>query len=540
LDKFSDLLEQFLNIIPGFKKKGLEPLPEPDIPKIQGQNEVADDYIVVSPNSMVSSIDFDIKIKDAAELISLYRKIANNHDVESAIEEVCSEAIIQDAPEIVTLNLDNIETSDKIKDKIQDEFSNILKLFNFKKEGYDIFKQFYVDGRMYIQILVKNNTIIKLKILNPLKLFPAKDKTTGETFFYYKEDMHKNEGYKIHKDHIAYITSGIKDGKKGITLSNLHRSIIPLNQLQTMEQSVVIYRLVRAPERRVFRIDVGRLPKTKAEAYVKRMMNQFRNKLTYDVDTGEVKQRKNQIVMAEDFWFPKDSDGNGTEVDTLDGGQQLGEIQDVVFFKKKLFRSLKVPFNRVNADEDSPTINFGNSGELTREELKFYKYVVRTRNRFENAFVDILKTACLLKNICKPDEWKELFHNEINFIWGVDNYYEEKKEAEIMEGRLDLLSTIGEFVGLENNGYYSRDWVAKNILKMTEDDIEEMKKQMEEEAKEAEEAGIETVPPEGEEGEVEPAPKPKEKKKPEAGIEAPETDKGVEGNNKKEEEPKEE
>lgn len=496
------ILETFRQFIPSFTKKEIDPITKPDEPRIETQKEADSDPLTLNDLadgwSTHCTIDFDTKIKNMEDLILMYRKMSNHPDVDSAIESIISEAIIQDAPDRVKLNLDKIDISDSVKKKMSDEFDNILRMMHFDKEGYDIYRQFYIDGRLYVQNVVNNNEITKIKVLNPLKLYPVYDKKTGETYYLYRPAKNSLHDYKIHKDHITMITSGIKHAKTGITLSNLHRSIVPLNQLETLEQSAIIYRLVRAPERRVFRIDVGRLPKTKAEAYVKRLMDKFRNKLTYNVSTGEVNQRKNQIVMAEDFWFPKDSEGRGTDVETLDGGSQLGEIDDIKYHEQKFHRSLKVPHNRMRTKEDNPTINFGDSGELTREELKFYKYVVRFRQNGEELFNELLKKQCILKKICNLNEWKKVFENQIAYDWAVDNFYEEKKESEILESRLDVLGTIGDFIGT----YFSKKWVKRNVLKQSDDEIDEMQKEMDEEALEGEEAP-ENGELEGEEGESE-------------------------------------
>jgi hypothetical protein len=499
-----NLFETLQKFIPSFSKKDLDK-PEDYDPKLETQKEADSDSLklndIAMGGQMDYTIDFEQKIKSMEDLILMYRKMSNHPDVDNAVEIISSEAIIQDAKEKVKLNLDKVDISDKIKEKMYTEHENILTMLNFDKEGYDIFRQFYIDGRLYVQNVVEKNEIVKLKILNPLKLFPVKDKKTNEEWFLYRPKKESQFDYKIHKDHITMITSGIRHGRTGITLSNLHRSIVPLNQLETLEQSAIIYRLVRAPERRVFKIDVGRLPKAKAEGYVKRLMDKFRNKLTYNVSTGEVNQKKNQIVMAEDFWFPKDSEGRGTDVETLDGGTQLGEMTDIEYIQRKFFRSLKPPYNRMRTKEESPTINFGDSGELTREELKFYKYVIRVRAKLEDLFIATMKKQCILKKICDLSEWEKTFEGQLRYDWAVDNFYEEKKEAEITANRLELLGSIGEFIGLANNGYYSKKWVQRNILKQSDEEIEEMLKEMEAEAEAAEEAGVEPESPDDNEEE---------------------------------------
>jgi hypothetical protein len=436
--------------------------------------------------------------KTDADMILKYRDVATQPECDAAIEDIVSEAIVSDedgAP--VDIILDDLDQPDRIKKLIKEEFDNVLELLNLNWYGHDIFRRWYIDGRLfYHKIIDEKNPkrgILEIRPIDPTRIRKVKelqkekdpktgqDLVVGQKEFYIYQDKalsKTQQGLKIAPDSIAYVTSGVLDPTRKKVLSYLHKALKPVNQLRMMEDSLVIYRLSRAPERRIFYIDVGNLPKGKAEEYLKGIMNNYRNKLVYDANTGEIKDDRKHMSMLEDFWLPRREGGRGTEITTLPGGENLGQIDDIFYFQKKLYKSLNVPVNRL---EQEAQFSLGRSSEITRDELKFQKFISRLRKKFSTLFVDLLKTQLILKGIVTEEEWKE-FQAQINFNFMQDTHFAELKESELLRERLGSLREIDEYVGK----YYSLEWIRKNVLMLTDDQIEEMKKQMEDENKSGE------------------------------------------------------
>jgi len=397
------------------------------------------------------------------------------------------------------LVLDDLEQPDRIKKLMQEEFDHIIKLLNFNWTGHDTFRKWYIDGRLYFHKIIDEKNpkrgILELRPIDPTKIRKVrevkeeKDPKTGaklikevkEYYIYQDKNMSKsNQGLKIAKDSICYITSGVLDPSRRRVLSYLQKALKPANQLRMMEDSMVIYRMSRAPERRIFYIDVGNLPKGKAEDYLRNIMGKYRNKLVYDASTGEMKDDRKHMSMLEDFWLPRREGGRGTEITTLPGGENLGQIDDIVYFQKKLYKSLNVPAQRL--EQDPAQFSLGRSSEITRDELKFQKFLGRLRKKFSTMFIDLLKTQLILKGVVTEDEWKE-FSQDIAIDYLKDTHFSELKESEILRERLGTLREMDEYVGK----YYSKEWVRKNVLMQTEEDIEEIDKQIETEGPEDDE-----------------------------------------------------
>ena len=432
-------------------------------------------------------------VKNEADLILKYRDIAGQPECDAAIEDIVSEAIVSDedsAP--VDIILDDVDQPDRIKKMIRDEFEEVINLLNLNWYGHDIFRRWYIDGRLfYHKIIDEKNPkrgLIELRPIDPTRIRKVKElvkdkdpKTgteivTGQKEFYVYQDKtmgKSNQGLKIAPDSICYVTSGVLDPTRTKVLSYLHKALKPVNQLRMMEDSLVIYRLSRAPERRIFYIDVGNLPKGKAEEYVKGIMNNYRNKMVYDASTGEMKDDRKHMSMLEDFWLPRREGGRGTEITTLPGGENLGQIDDIIYFQKKLYKSLNVPSSRL---EQEAQFSLGRSSEITRDELKFQKFISRIRKKFSAIFVDLLKTQLILKGVVTEEEWLDIRDN-INFDFLQDTHFAELKNAELLREKVGTLREIDEFVGK----YYSVEWVRKNVLMQTEDEIEELDKQMKDE-----------------------------------------------------------
>jgi len=442
-------------------------------------------------------IDGD-KAKTDIELIYKYRDIATQPECDAAIEDIVNEAIVGDHDDTpVELVLDEVEISDKIKKSIGDEFFHILKLLNFNTYAHDIFRKWYVDGRLPYHIIINpeapNKGIKELRYIDPTKLRKVKEveedtdpktgakiiKKTEEYFLYQDKEMSAaNQGLKIYPDAIAFCTSGVMDPQRKRVLSYLNKALKPVNQLRMMEDSVVIYRISRAPERRIFYIDVGNLPKGKAEEYLKGIMNQYRNKLVYDAKTGDIKDDRKHMSMLEDFFLPRREGGRGTEISTLPGGENLGQIDDIIYFQKKLYRALNVPINRL---EQEAQFSLGRASEISRDEVKFKKFIDRLRKRFSDLFMQLLKTQLLLKGICTKEDWSE-WKESIQFNYIEDNYFAELKEAEIWRERFEMLSSLDEYVGK----FISNEWVRKQVLRFTDEDIKEIQAQIDQENKDGE------------------------------------------------------
>ena len=434
-------------------------------------------------------------IKNENDLIRRYREVAQYADCDSAIEDIVNEAIVAEEDKAaVEINLDDLKVSSGIKTKITDEFNNILKLLDFDTKGHDLFRTWYIDGRTFFHILVDENNIkngiVELRPIDPRKVRKIKNvkkeknekgleviKSIEEYYLYNDKGISEAsvQGVKLPLDSVIYTPSGLVDNNTGLMLSYLHKAIKLVNQLKMMEDALVIYRISRAPERRIFYVDVGNLPKIKAEQYVNDLMNKFRNKVVYDATTGETRDDRRHLSMMEDFWMPRREGGKGTEITTLPGGQTLGQIEDIQFFQQKLFQALNVPMTRLKGETG---FNLGRSSEITRDEIKFNKFVQRIRKKFSALFLDALRVQLILKNVINPDDWDEM-RSSIRFDFMRDNYFAELKESEILQGRLNSLQLIDQYVGK----YYSIEWVRKNVLQMSDDDIKEIDKQKEDDRK---------------------------------------------------------
>jgi hypothetical protein len=440
-------------------------------------------------------VDLDGVVRNEIELITRYREMAMQPELETAIDEIVNEAIVNDDSESgVELDTDELKQPENIKKKIREEFDYVLKLLDFGNMGHELFRRWYTDGRLFYHVIIDDKSpakgIQELRYIDPRRIRKireiqkAKDTESGmeiiksmkEYYLYNERGMigaHSNLGTKIAIDAVVNVNSGLMDSKRAMVLSYLHKAIKPLNQLRMVEDATVIYRLSRAPERRVFYIDVGNMPTIKAEQYLRDVMAKYRNKLVYDSSTGEIKDDRKHLSMLEDFWLPRREGGKGTEITTLPGGMNLGELEDVKYFEKKLYKALGVPISRL---EQQQGFSLGRSTEITRDELKFTKFVNRLRNKFSTLFDELLKLQLVLKKICTEEEWKE-FKENIWYDFKKDNNFTELKEAELLQNRITTLQLVDPYVGR----YYSMAWVRKNVLQMDDDEIEEIMKQIEEE-----------------------------------------------------------
>ena len=495
----------------GFSIEDNEPLSPSAVSPVPPSNEDGNDHYM-SSGFFGSYVDIEGIYKTEFDLIKRYREMALHPECDSAIEDIVNEAIVSDSNDSpVEIELSNLNASDGIKKTIRQEFKHILDLLDFDKKAHEIYRNWYIDGRLYYHKIIdlknpeegikelryidamkmryvrkqKQDKKKDLNRLNPLRNDPM-DYTFPELeeFFIYNPkttgtgnpmQTSTSGGVKMTKDSVAYCTSGLVDRNRGNTLSYLHKAIKSLNQLRMIEDSLVIYRLSRAPERRIFYIDVGNLPKMKAEQYLRDVMMRYRNKLVYDANTGEIRDDKKYMAMLEDFWLPRREGGRGTEISTLPGGQNLGEITDIEYFKKKLYRSLNVPPSRMDGEGG---FNLGRSSEILRDELKFTKFVGRLRKRFSAMFNDMLRTQLLLKNVITPEDW-EVMSEHIQYDFLYDNHFSELKEAELMNERLSLAATAEPYVGK----YYSQDYVRRKILRQTDMEILEQDKLIEAEIK---------------------------------------------------------
>jgi hypothetical protein len=500
----------------GFSIEDSEPLSPSVVSPVPPNNEDGVDHYM-SSGFFGSYVDIEGVYRTEYDLIKRYREMALHPECDSAIEDIVNEAIVSDSNDTpVQLDLDNLNASDGIKKKIRHEFKHILNLLDFDKKCHEIYRNWYVDGRIYYHKVIdlKNpqEGIQELRYIDAMKMrYVRKEKKKTDTnslyrrppsmggvenpmdfdfpeieeYFIYNPKVGyptgtsnstgASQGIKIAKDAITYCTSGLVDRNKGSTLSYLHKAIKALNQLRMIEDSLVIYRLSRAPERRIFYIDVGNLPKVKAEQYLRDVMMRYRNKLVYDASTGEIRDDKKFMAMLEDFWLPRREGGRGTEISTLPGGQNLGEITDIEYFKKKLYRSLNVPPSRMDGEGG---FNLGRSSEILRDELKFTKFVGRLRKRFSNMFNDMLKTQLILKNIITPEDW-EIMSEHIQYDFLYDNHFSELKDAELLNERLGMVQIAEPYVGK----YFSQDYVRRKILRQTDEEILEQDKLIEKEIK---------------------------------------------------------
>ena len=450
------------------------------------------------------SVDFDGTIRNDYELITRYREMVMNPECDSAVDDIVNEAICGNFDDVpVELELSNLKVSDKIKKLMREEFDEILRLLDFENRSYEIFRRWYVDGRLFYHKVIDpkkpSDGLCELRYIDPRKIrkvteydkkrpeqLRSEDINTQLTqksadYFLYNPKGLKNstnQGMKITTDSITYCHSGVQDLNKNMTLSHLHKAIKAVNQLRMIEDSLVIYRLSRAPERRIFYIDVGNLPKNKAEQYLREVMGRYRNKIVYDSNTGEIKDDKKFMSMMEDFWLPRREGGRGTEITTLPGGQNLGELEDVKYFQKKLYKSLNVPNSRL---ETETTFNIGRAAEITRDEVKFQKFVSRLRKRFSELFMDLLKAQVVLKGVITLEEWEEM-KTHIQFDYVADNYFSELKDIEIRNERMNQVNTMDPYVGK----YFSVEYMRREVLKQTDQEIIEIDKQIDAEM----EAGI--------------------------------------------------
>ena len=469
----------------------------------------------VSSGFFGSYVDIEGVYRTENELIRRYRQMSLYPEVDSAIEDIVNEAIVSDTNDRpVQIELSNLNASDGIKKKIRDEFKYVCELLDFDKKAHEIFRNWYVDGRLYYNKVINQKNpeeglqelryidASKMRFMRQLKK-KGKDSVDAllktepgspdsyefpdiEEFFVYNASTTQGgfqstnyggagKGVKMTRDSVTYCTSGLVDRNKGSTLSWIHKAIKPINQLMMIEDSLVIYRLSRAPERRIFYIDVGNLPKIKAEQYLRDVMMRYRNKLVYDANTGEIRDDKKHMSMMEDFWLPRREGGRGTEITTLPGGQNLGEITDIQYFQKKLYRALNVPETRMQGESG---FSLGRSSEILRDEIKFSKFVGRLRKRFSHLFSDLLRTQLLLKNIITPEDW-DLMEDHIQYDYLYDNHFSELKEAELLNERITLAQTAEPYVGR----YFSQDYIRRNILRQTDEEIEEQDKIIKKEIK---------------------------------------------------------
>ena len=484
----------------GFSIEDTNEVSKSVVSPVPPSDEDGNDHYITS-GFFGSYIDLEGTYKNEVDLIRRYREMALHPEVDSAIDDIVSEAIVSDLNDSpVEIELSNLNASEGIKKKIREEFKFIKDLLDFDKKSHEIYRNWYVDGRLYyhkvIDLKKPNEGIQQLRYIDAAKMRyvrHAKKTTKDQGILARKTDLNSVDqafpeieeyfiynpklsypvgnpaaaqdvkGVKFSKDSIAYCTSGLVDRNKGSTLSYLHKSIKALNQLRMIEDSLVIYRISRAPERRIFYIDVGNLPKVKAEQYLRDVMSRYRNKLVYNASTGEIRDDKKFMSMMEDFWLPRREGGRGTEITTLPGGQNLGEITDIEYFKKKLYKALNVPISRMEGDGG---FNLGRSSEIMRDELKFSKFVGRLRKRFSNMFNDMLKTQLILKNIVTPEDWESMSeHIQFDFLY--DNHFSELKDAELMENRINLATLAEPYVGK----YFSQDYVRRKIIRQTDADI---------------------------------------------------------------------
>ena len=497
----------------GFSIEDTEPLSPTAVSPIPPNDEDGNDHYM-SSGFFGSYVDLEGVYRTEFELIKRYREMALHPEVDSAVEDIVNEAIVSDLNDSpVELDLDHLNASDGIKKKIRNEFKFIKDLLDFDKKSHEIYRNWYIDGRIYYHKIIDlkrpQEGLQELRYIDAMKMrYIRKEKKKDsdkykapvlrdtsnpmdyefpelEEYFIYNAksgvptgNMNAtgpSQGIKIAKDAITYCTSGLVDRNKGNTLSYLHKAIKSVNQLRMIEDSLVIYRLSRAPERRIFYIDVGNLPKMKAEQYLRDVMMRYRNKLVYDASTGEIRDDKKYMAMLEDFWLPRREGGRGTEISTLPGGQNLGEITDIEYFKKKLYRSLNVPPSRMDGEGG---FNLGRSSEILRDELKFTKFVGRLRKRFSNMFNDMLKTQLLLKNVITPEDW-EVMSEHIQYDFLYDNHFSELKESELLNERLNSLATAEPYIGR----YFSQDYVRRKILRQTDEEILEQDKLIKKEIK---------------------------------------------------------
>lgn len=478
-------------VTPKVKKEIVSPIPKPS-------EDGSSTTTVFSGGLYGQYIDLgDSATGSDHDLILKYREVATQPEADTAITDIVDGAIASgDKSAPLNISLDDLDQPDNIKKQIIEEFNKILTLFRFNHNGHDLFRNWYIDGRVYFQIIIdKENPkrgIVELRYIDPTKISKVKEvkkvrdaKTEVEyekvvaEYYLYSEgvltntDMKSGGGIKLEKDSIIAVNSGLFDPSRTKSIGYLHKAIKLINQLRFMEDSLVVYRVSRAPERRIFYIDVGNLPKGKAEEYVQSVVSRYRNKLVYDASTGEITDDRKHMSMLEDFYLPRREGGRGTEITTLGGGENLGQIEDVVFFQRKLYRSLNVPISRLEQDTG---FALGRATEVSRDEVKFQKFVDKIRKKFSKIFIEALKVQLILKGVIEPKDWPNI-EESINVDFVEDNYFAELKEFEILRERLEMLQLVEEQIGQ----YYSREWVRRNILHQSDEDIETIDDQIQKE-----------------------------------------------------------
>ena len=464
--------------------------------------QLDDGAVTITQNAYYGTyVDLEGSVRNEIELITRYREMSNHPECQMAIDEIINEAITHDdRGKVVDIVLDNLKQPETIKKKIIEEFDNIQKMLNFNNLADDLFKRWYIDGRMFYHVVVNDKNpregIQELRYIDPRKIRKVRevkkerDPKTGALVvesvaeYYVFNDRgtttqtftaNVTQGLRIAPESIININSGLMDAKNTFVISYLHKAIKPLNQLRMIEDAIVIYRISRAPERRIFYIDVGNLPKGKAEQYLRDIMIKYRNKMVYDANTGELRDERKHMSMLEDFWLPRREGGKGTEITTLPAGQNLGELEDVKYFQKKLLQSLNVPYSRLESQEGGMA-GLGRSQEITRDELKFAKFVIRLRNKFAQLFDDALKIQLVLKGICTREEWDQ-FKEDIYYDFRKDNNFTELREAELLQNRLQMVGLVDPYIGR----YFSQQYVMNKVLMMTEEEIEAMREEIEKE-----------------------------------------------------------
>ena len=483
-----------------------------EVVQVQNQNEssfalptnaIDDGAVTITGNAHYGTyVDLEGSIRNELELITRYREMSNHPELEMAIDEIVNEAITRsEEGKILDIVMDNLKQPESIKKKIREEFNNVMRMLNFSNLADDLFKRWYIDGRIYYHIVVNEKNpkegIKELRYIDPRKIRKVRevkkdrDPKTGASvissiaeYYVYNDrgtttqtyTAQVNQGLRIAADAVININSGLMDAKNTFVISYIHKAIKPLNQLRMIEDAVVIYRISRAPERRIFYIDVGNLPKGKAEQYLRDVMVKYRNKMVYDATTGELRDDRKHMSMLEDFWLPRREGGKGTEITTLPAGQNLGELEDVKYFRNKLLNALNVPIARLEPQQSGGMIGIGRSTEVTRDEAKFAKFVQRLRNKFTHIFDEALSVQLTLKGICTREEWEE-FKEDIYYDFQKDNNFVELRDAELLRERINMLTMVDPFVGR----YYSSEWVKRHVLQLTKEQIEEMEKEIKKE-----------------------------------------------------------
>jgi hypothetical protein len=479
--------------------------PEVELPSFAPKLEEDGALVVSEGGAYGQYVDLEGAVRNEAELVSKYREISMHPDIEMAVDDIVNEAIVMDPKkEIVTLNLDDLEQPDNIKKMIQEEFDNTLELLEFNQHAYEIFRKWYVDGRLYYHIIIDEKVpregIKELRYVDPRKIRKIKtqkrvkankntnviiNKVAEEFYIYNDKGFAKaptqgstyndpaSQGIKIAVDSVVNASSGLVNVGGDMVIGYLQKAIKPLNQLKSMEDSLVIYRISRAPERRIFYIDVGNLPKMKAEQYLRDIMTRFKNRVVYDAQTGEIRDDRKHMTMLEDFWLPRREGGKGTEITTLPGGQNLGQIDDIVYFQRKLYKSLNVPITRLDPEQN---YNFGRATEVSRDEVKFAKFITRLRGKFSELFNKILEKQLILKGVITSEDWQE-FKTNFKYEYSEDNHFAELRNTEILRDRISMLRDIDDYTGK----YYSHEWVRRNVLYQTEEDMKEIDEQIVEE-----------------------------------------------------------